>query len=197
MEVNDEGNMGGAVPTAAVVRLTRRQMLGKISASHEEDFNAEYCLRARVAPEEADERLAKWPVHNEALRFGIGTQVECLVGGDWVRGVVRTHDYRVDAAMVAPYQIRLCPEDGDPELDGEFVWAPSDCDSNIRPQPTGSADVISKHSIWDKHATGFGIGCLGGCLVAAYFYQQAPMRKRPEDGENGDGIPMIARAGHK
>jgi len=57
--------------------------------------------------------------------------------------------------------------------------------------------VIINYAIWDKHATGFGIGCLGGCLVAAYFYQQAPMRKRPEDGDNGDGIPMIARAGHK
>jgi GDP-mannose transporter len=57
--------------------------------------------------------------------------------------------------------------------------------------------VIINYAIWDKHATGFGIGCLGGCLVAAYFYQQAPMRKRPEDGDSGEGIPMIARAGQK
>ena len=31
-------------------------------------------------------------------------------------------------------------------------------------------------AIWDKHATPFGIACLMFCLVAAYFYEQAPLR---------------------
>merc|ERR1719393_294918 len=35
--------------------------------------------------------------------------------------------------------------------------------------------VLSIVIIWDKHATPFGILCLLFCLVAAYFYQQAPL----------------------
>ncbi len=30
--------------------------------------------------------------------------------------------------------------------------------------------------MWDKHATPEGLACLFICLIAAYFYQQAPMR---------------------
>ena len=31
-------------------------------------------------------------------------------------------------------------------------------------------------SLWDKHASPFGIACLMFCLVTAYFYKQAPSR---------------------
>ena len=36
-------------------------------------------------------------------------------------------------------------------------------------------------SLWDKHASPFGIACLMFCLVAAYFYKQAPLRDAPTD----------------
>lgn len=36
--------------------------------------------------------------------------------------------------------------------------------------------IIINFLIWDKHATAEGLGCLTMCLVAAYFYEQAPMR---------------------
>lgn len=36
-------------------------------------------------------------------------------------------------------------------------------------------------SLWDKHASPFGIACLLFCLVAAYFYKQAPLRSTPPD----------------
>jgi len=36
--------------------------------------------------------------------------------------------------------------------------------------------VIINISIWDKHASNVGLMCLFGCLTAAYFYKQAPMR---------------------
>eukprot|EP00970_Alexandrium_tamarense_P008453 scaffold1618_cov196-Alexandrium_tamarense.AAC.13 len=39
-------------------------------------------------------------------------------------------------------------------------------------------------SLWDKHASPFGIGCLMFCLVAAYFYQQAPMRSDSKDSDD-------------
>ena len=38
-------------------------------------------------------------------------------------------------------------------------------------------------SLWDKHASSFGIGCLMFCLVAAYFYQQAPMRATQKEND--------------
>mmetsp|Transcript_20394 Transcript_20394/g.29502 ORF Transcript_20394/g.29502 Transcript_20394/m.29502 type:complete len:301 (-) Transcript_20394:205-1107(-) len=31
-------------------------------------------------------------------------------------------------------------------------------------------------TLWEKHASSFGVGCLMFCLFAAYFYKQAPMR---------------------
>lgn len=39
-------------------------------------------------------------------------------------------------------------------------------------------------SLWDKHASPFGIACLMFCLVAAYFYQQAPMRAIEKDTDD-------------
>lgn len=41
-------------------------------------------------------------------------------------------------------------------------------------------------SLWDKHASPVGIGCLMFCLVAAYFYQQAPMRSDSKDSDDGE-----------
>ena len=37
--------------------------------------------------------------------------------------------------------------------------------------------IIINMSLWDKHASPFGVVCLLFCLGAAYFYKQAPMRK--------------------
>ena len=42
-------------------------------------------------------------------------------------------------------------------------------------------------SMWDKHASSFGVLCLMFCLVAAYFYKQAPMRSDAKDTDD-DGI---------
>ena len=36
-------------------------------------------------------------------------------------------------------------------------------------------------TIWEKHASPFGIACLLFCLLAAYFYKQAPLRNAPPD----------------
>lgn len=43
--------------------------------------------------------------------------------------------------------------------------------------------IVINVSLWDKHASPFGIGCLMFCLVAAYFYQQAPMRATQKDND--------------
>ena len=43
--------------------------------------------------------------------------------------------------------------------------------------------IVINVSLWDKHASPFGIGCLMFCLVAAYFYQQAPMRAAQKDND--------------
>jgi GDP-mannose transporter len=48
-------------------------------------------------------------------------------------------------------------------------------------------------SLWDKHASAFGIACLMFCLVAAYFYQQAPMRA--VDKDNDDVVKADIEAG--
>mmetsp|Transcript_18543 Transcript_18543/g.41277 ORF Transcript_18543/g.41277 Transcript_18543/m.41277 type:complete len:319 (-) Transcript_18543:50-1006(-) len=42
-------------------------------------------------------------------------------------------------------------------------------------------------SMWDKHASTFGVICLMSCLVAAFFYKQAPMRSDAKDTDD-DGI---------
>ncbi|KAL7517172.1 hypothetical protein ACHAWX_002119 [Stephanocyclus meneghinianus] len=44
--------------------------------------------------------------------------------------------------------------------------------------------IVINVSLWDKHASPFGIGCLLFCLVAAYFYQQAPMRAAEKDTDD-------------
>ena len=36
-------------------------------------------------------------------------------------------------------------------------------------------------SLWDKHASPFGIACLLFCLGAAYFYKQAPLREKQSE----------------
>jgi len=43
-------------------------------------------------------------------------------------------------------------------------------------------------SLWDKHASAMGIACLMFCLVAAYFYQQAPMRSDSKDSDDHGDI---------
>ena len=43
--------------------------------------------------------------------------------------------------------------------------------------------IVINVSLWDKHASAFGICCLMFCLVAAYFYQQAPMRAIAKDDD--------------
>lgn len=44
--------------------------------------------------------------------------------------------------------------------------------------------IVINVSLWDKHASPFGIACLMFCLVAAYFYQQAPMRAAAKDSDD-------------
>ena len=50
-------------------------------------------------------------------------------------------------------------------------------------------------SLWDKHASAVGIGCLLFCLGAAFFYKQAPMRAQGKDdddmSEGGDKKPLL------
>eukprot|EP00985_Skeletonema_marinoi_P034134 scaffold43219_cov117-Skeletonema_marinoi.AAC.1 len=43
-------------------------------------------------------------------------------------------------------------------------------------------------SLWDKHASSVGIACLMFCLLAAYFYQQAPMRADSKDSDDHGDI---------
>jgi len=42
--------------------------------------------------------------------------------------------------------------------------------------------VIINVTIWDKHASSFGLLCLFTCLAAAYFYTQAPLRSLSKPG---------------
>ncbi|KAL3765007.1 hypothetical protein ACHAWO_001969 [Cyclotella atomus] len=55
--------------------------------------------------------------------------------------------------------------------------------------------IIINVMLWDKHASAFGIGCLLFCLVAAYFYQQAPMRA-PVGKDDDDVIKADIEAGN-
>lgn len=48
------------------------------------------------------------------------------------------------------------------------------------------ATIAINISLWDKHASSFGIACLIFCLSAAYFYEQAPLRA---ELESSDSIP--------
>ena len=45
-------------------------------------------------------------------------------------------------------------------------------------------------SLQDKHATPFGLACLLVCLLAAFFYQQAPMQenaKQQDSAQDAEG----------
>jgi solute carrier family 35 len=54
--------------------------------------------------------------------------------------------------------------------------------------------VIINYLIWDKHATPFGMSCLFGCLVAAYFYDQAPLRKVTNSADDVEqGVAMVKK----
>ncbi|KAL7539293.1 hypothetical protein ACHAXR_009160 [Thalassiosira sp. AJA248-18] len=50
-------------------------------------------------------------------------------------------------------------------------------------------------SLWDKHASPFGIGCLIFCLGAAFFYKQAPMRADAKDSDDvtKEGKPLLPK----
>lgn len=48
-------------------------------------------------------------------------------------------------------------------------------------------------SLWDKHASLFGIGCLLFCLGSAYFYKQAPMRADAKDDVLKDRKPLLPK----
>jgi GDP-mannose transporter len=57
--------------------------------------------------------------------------------------------------------------------------------------------IVINCTIWDKHASPFGIACLLACLVCAYFYEQAPLRcvspPLGSDPEAGDGVQLIQK----
>ena len=51
-------------------------------------------------------------------------------------------------------------------------------------------------SLWDKHASLFGIGCLVFCLGAAFFYKQAPLRADSKDSDDiggKDSKPLLPK----
>lgn len=49
--------------------------------------------------------------------------------------------------------------------------------------------IVINVMIWDKHASVTGVGFLLLCLVAAYFYKQAPMRDtKPKEEEDGKAL---------
>jgi GDP-mannose transporter len=51
--------------------------------------------------------------------------------------------------------------------------------------------IVINCTIWDKHASPFGIACLLLCLFAAYFYKQAPLRAQPIEVDE-DQVPLAA-----
>merc|ERR1711959_72650 len=59
-----------------------------------------------------------------ALRFKIGTKVECQIGDEWAKGKIISLLYRDESGMCAPYQIEL--------NDGTLIYAPTDDDEVIR-----------------------------------------------------------------
>ena len=90
-------------------------------------------LTARTiwAPADHDECI------RSAVRFAVGTAVECRVGVDqntWVRGKVVAHYYREanwPATLLAPYRVLLdgATAEGSDEV---YLWAPVDADECIR-----------------------------------------------------------------
>ena len=81
-------------------------------------------LRARVVSEKAE-------CVQKALRFPVGTRVECRVVGGWRKGRVVKHWYReshMPPGLFLPYQIEL-----DREFDrGKLICARHDDDRMIR-----------------------------------------------------------------
>jgi len=76
---------------------------------------------ACAVTEESKEKKLK------ALRFGIGSKVECNTGSGWKKGEVVKLMYREDGmppGMVAPYQVQL--------ENGGCIYAPADQDEVIR-----------------------------------------------------------------
>jgi len=49
--------------------------------------------------------------------------------------------------------------------------------------------------IWDKHASSVGLACLCVCLVAAFFYQQAPKRLPEADAEEKETGSLMREPG--
>ena len=50
----------------------------------------------------------------------------------------------------------------------------------LRSSALQSGQVMAR-SLWDKHASPFGIACLMFCLVAARPYKHSPLRDAPAD----------------
>lgn len=95
-------------------------------------------LTARTiwAPADNDECI------RSAVRFAVGSAVECRVGVDqntWVRGTVVAHYYREanwPATLLAPYRVLL---DGATTAEGSdevYLWAPVDAEECIRAAPS-------------------------------------------------------------
>ena len=98
-------------------------------------------LAARTiwAPADTDD------VIRAAVRFDVGTPVECCVGVDhWVRGTVVSHYYREPdwpMQLLAPYRVLLDAatlEDGSNQV---YIWAPLDADDCIRIRATSAVDA--------------------------------------------------------
>ena len=59
-----------------------------------------------------------------ALRFKIGTKVECKMDDEWAKGKIIDLLYRDESGICAPYQIEL--------EDGALIYAPTDDEEVIR-----------------------------------------------------------------
>lgn len=69
----------------------------------------------------------------DALRFTVGTRVECYMGSCWSPGTVVALLWRgefMDPGTVAPYQIRL--DGDDPDGSPRLIFAPADDDRVVR-----------------------------------------------------------------
>jgi len=86
-------------------------------------------------------REAEWPPVPEpvALRFSVGTFVECRTGPhEWSPGIILQQWYREanwQPGMMAPYKIRLD--------DGRHIFAPQDVDMVIRLRQDGDVHNLS------------------------------------------------------
>uniref|UniRef100_A0A7S2TNR7 Sugar phosphate transporter domain-containing protein n=1 Tax=Lotharella oceanica TaxID=641309 RepID=A0A7S2TNR7_9EUKA len=55
--------------------------------------------------------------------------------------------------------------------------------------------IVINCIIWDKHASPAGLLCLCVCLVAAFFYKQAPMRAEAVTDEESPKSPALKKVG--